>query len=78
MFFRRGQDEVIQRVEERIAAFAMVPVGASVARAHSACCVLVLTSAVRRADHGEGIQVLHYLVGQKYEARAHKLHSRAS
>ena len=44
MFMRRGQDATIRRIEERIAAFSMVP-----------------------ADHGEGLQVLHYLVGQKYE-----------
>ena len=44
MFFRRGQDAVIKAIEDRIAAFSMVP-----------------------ADHGEGLQVLHYLVGQKYE-----------
>jgi len=44
MFFRRGQDSTIKAVEDRIAAYSMVP-----------------------ADHGEGIQVLHYLIGQKYE-----------
>ena len=32
MFFRRGQDEVIKRVEERIAAFSMVPAGAHALR----------------------------------------------
>jgi hypothetical protein len=29
MFLRRGQDAIIQRLEERIASFAMVPAGAS-------------------------------------------------
>jgi prolyl 4-hydroxylase len=42
MFFRRGQDDVIRAIEDRIAAFSMVP-----------------------ADHGEGLQVLHYLVSQR-------------
>ena len=32
MFFRRGQDEIIKRVEERIAAFSMVPAGAHCGR----------------------------------------------
>jgi hypothetical protein len=27
MFFSRGEDEVVRRIEERLAAFAMVPVG---------------------------------------------------
>lgn len=53
MFFNRGQDEVIRRVEKRIAAFSMVP-----------------------ADHGEGIQVLHYAVGQKYEAHFDYFHDK--
>ena len=62
MFFRRGQDETIKRVEERIAAFSMVPAGAQALRRSS-------RRGLRRAlaDHGEGIQVLHYEVGQKYE-----------
>jgi hypothetical protein len=29
MFLMRGQDEVIKRIEERIAAFSMVPAGAT-------------------------------------------------
>jgi prolyl 4-hydroxylase len=40
----RGQDKVIERIEQRIADFTFIPV-----------------------DHGEGLQVLHYEVGQKYE-----------
>lgn len=55
MFFRRGQDEVIRRIEERISAFAMVP-----------------------ADHGEGIQVLHYAKGQKYDAHFDYFHDKAN
>ena len=43
-FLQREQDAVVARIEERIAAFAMIPV-----------------------DHGEGMQVLHYGEGQKYE-----------
>ena len=71
MFFRRGQDDVIARVEERIAAFAMVPVGAcgslAYANKHIACSASRVS--LPRADHGEGIQVLRYAVGQRYEAR---------
>ena len=43
-FLRRNEDPIVTRIEERIAAFSMVP-----------------------ADHGEGMQVLHYTAGQKYE-----------
>ena len=43
-FIRRAEDAVVRRIEERIAAFAMVPV-----------------------DHGEGIQILRYERGQKYD-----------
>ena len=43
-FLRRGEDEVVFRIEERIAAFAMIP-----------------------ADHGEGMQILRYTRGQKYD-----------
>jgi hypothetical protein len=67
MFFRRGQDEVIQRIEERIAGFSMIPVGACACRVGTA----LLRSGLlhRSTDHGEGIQVLHYAEGQKYEVR---------
>ena len=43
-FLRRAEDPVVKRIEERIAAFAMIPV-----------------------DHGEGIQILRYERGQKYD-----------
>ncbi|KAK9805139.1 hypothetical protein WJX72_001482 [[Myrmecia] bisecta] len=43
-FFGRGQDEVIDRIEKRIAHVSHVP-----------------------AENGEGMQVLHYVDGQKYE-----------
>ena len=43
-FLRRAEDEVVRRIEERIAAFAMIP-----------------------ADHGEGMQILRYEPGQKYD-----------
>jgi hypothetical protein len=45
MFFRRGQDEVIKRVEERIAAFSMVPAGAHALRPLVAA---ALTLSIRR------------------------------
>ena len=44
-FLRRGQDEVVEDVERRIAEWSMVP-----------------------AEHGEGVQILRYDRGQKYEA----------
>ena len=43
-FLTRGADDVVSRIEERIAAFAMIPV-----------------------DHGEGMQILKYEPGQKYD-----------
>ncbi|XP_026396791.1 probable prolyl 4-hydroxylase 10 [Papaver somniferum] len=44
MFMKRGVNEVIKDIEERIADFTHIPV-----------------------EHGEGLQILHYEVGQKYE-----------
>jgi prolyl 4-hydroxylase len=44
-FLTRAQTETVEAIEERIAAFAMVP-----------------------ADHGEGMQILRYGDGQKYDA----------
>ncbi|KAI3912565.1 hypothetical protein MKW92_019845 [Papaver armeniacum] len=44
MFMKRGVNEVIRDIEERIADFTHIPV-----------------------EHGEGLQILHYEVGQKYE-----------
>ena len=43
-FLRRRQDDVVRTIEDKIAAFSMVPV-----------------------DHGEGLQILHYELGQKYD-----------
>lgn len=51
MFFRRGEDPVIEEVERRIAEFSMIP-----------------------AENGEGIQMLHYEIGQKYEAHYDYFH----
>lgn len=50
-FLRRGQDEVIRKIEQRIADFTFIPV-----------------------SHGEGIQVLHYQKGQKYEGHYDYFH----
>lgn len=50
-FLRKGADKVIKEIEDRIAAFAMIP-----------------------ADNGEGLQVLHYEEGQKYEAHFDYFH----
>ncbi|KAI3875771.1 hypothetical protein MKX03_023694 [Papaver bracteatum] len=44
MFMKRGVNEVVRDIEERIADFTHIPV-----------------------EHGEGLQILHYEVGQKYE-----------
>ncbi|XP_057953381.1 probable prolyl 4-hydroxylase 10 [Malania oleifera] len=43
-FLTRGRDNIIRRIEKRIADFAFIPV-----------------------ENGEGLQILHYEVGQKYE-----------
>ena len=51
VFLRRRQDDVVRGIEDKIAAFSMIP-----------------------ADHGEGMQVLHYEVGQKYEAHYDYFH----
>lgn len=51
MSFSRGQDEVISRVEKRIAAVSHIPVG-----------------------HGEPLQVLKYINGQKYDAHHDYFH----
>eukprot|EP00898_Chlorokybus_atmophyticus_P003029 jgi/Chlat1/3727/Chrsp259S03881 len=45
MFLSRGQDEMVTRIEKKIADWTMIP-----------------------AEHGEGLQVLHYEIGQKYDA----------
>lgn len=42
-FYQRGHDEVISRIEERVALATMVPV-----------------------ENQEGLQILHYVSGQKY------------
>lgn len=44
MFFNHAEDDVIARVEKRVAQVTMIPV-----------------------EHQEGMQVLHYRDGQKYE-----------
>lgn len=46
-FFQRSHDDVISRIEERVAAITMVPV-----------------------EHQEGLQILKYTDGQKYEPHA--------
>eukprot|EP00898_Chlorokybus_atmophyticus_P003770 jgi/Chlat1/4394/Chrsp29S04541 len=51
MFLKRGQDEVVARIEQKIADFTFIPI-----------------------DHGEGFQVLHYEIGQKYEAHYDYFH----
>ena len=53
MFLDRGQDEIVRSIEDRIAAFSMVPV-----------------------DHGEGLQVLRYQHGEKYEAHFDYFHDK--
>ncbi|CAN7033349.1 unnamed protein product [Brassica rapa subsp. trilocularis] len=43
-FLKRGQDEIVEEIENRISDFTFIPV-----------------------ENGEGLQVLHYEVGQKYD-----------
>ncbi|KAG2629703.1 probable prolyl 4-hydroxylase 3 [Panicum virgatum] len=44
MFLKRGQDQVVRRIERRIADYTSIPL-----------------------ENGEGLQVLHYQVGQKFD-----------
>ncbi|KAL6641256.1 hypothetical protein ACP70R_019437 [Stipagrostis hirtigluma subsp. patula] len=56
MFLRRGQDKVIRTIEKRIADYTFIP---AVGRK--------FTDSLNCSENGEGLQVLHYEVGQKYE-----------
>ncbi|KAJ0086892.1 hypothetical protein Patl1_09481 [Pistacia atlantica] len=63
MFLRRGQDKVIRNIEKRIADFSFIPVvGLSI---HE---IALFKLTLHSTEHGEGLQVLHYEVGQKYDA----------
>ncbi|CAN6457572.1 unnamed protein product [Victoria cruziana] len=52
-FLRRGQDDVVTRIEKRIAEVSFVPV-----------------------ENGEGLQVLHYKAGEKYDPHFDFFHHR--
>lgn len=54
-FFNRGEDEVIRRIEKRIAQVSHIPV-----------------------ENGEGIQILHYVDGQKYEPHHDFFHDKVN
>ncbi|KAF8406657.1 hypothetical protein HHK36_008747 [Tetracentron sinense] len=65
-FLKRGQDKIIRNIEKRIADFSFIPVvfssipGATI---HG----LLFKQVLNFTEHGEGLQILHYEVGQKYE-----------
>lgn len=89
-FLNRGQDAVITGIEEKIAQFTLIPVGMSLLEPVSWSVsfiyrtfilggmerieLIVLPFSFFGTDHGEGLQVLHYEVGQKYEAHYDYFH----
>ena len=77
-FFGRGQDEVIHGIEKRIA---LVRSGLSTpAACHSSCFsftpLALLQVSHLPAENGEGLQILHYVNGQKYEPHHDFFHDR--
>ncbi|KAK6922537.1 Isopenicillin N synthase-like, Fe(2+) 2OG dioxygenase domain [Dillenia turbinata] len=72
-FLARGQDKIIRDIEKRIADFTFIPVDFI---SHVKAPLPAMATALYRtikylaetlSKHGEGLQVLHYEVGQKYE-----------
>ena len=77
-FLARGQDKVIRGIEKRIADFTFIPVGMfpSLVENPSWACGygLIFNLEWCCTEQGEGIQILHYEVGQKYEAHTDYFH----
>jgi len=79
MFLARGQDPIITSIEQRIAKWALMPVGewllspvqcsASPLQcpASAACPMCLPACPAPAAGNGEGLQVLRYEKGQEYE-----------
>lgn len=67
-FLARGRDKTIREIEKRISDFTFIPVGMFGFRnlVSPWICFRFLTGSLD-AEHGEGLQVLHYEIGQKYE-----------
>lgn len=78
-FLRRGHDEIVEEIENRISDFTFIPVGTYVGFFFFSLTALYCYSLfswkflvelmcdVIIAENGESLQVLHYEVGQKYE-----------
>ncbi|XP_012829596.1 PREDICTED: probable prolyl 4-hydroxylase 3 isoform X2 [Erythranthe guttata] len=77
MFFKRGHDSVIGAIEKRIADYSQIPLGTEIFTfdsnfynymfCHKVLLYYYYMFKILFIEHGEGIQVLHYEVGQKYE-----------
>ncbi|CAI0392779.1 unnamed protein product [Linum tenue] len=66
-FLARGRDKVIRDIEKRIADFTFIPVGWKLVIDNGNWNNFDYSSESKYAEHGEGLQILHYEVGQKYE-----------
>ena len=79
-FFGRGQDEVIHGIEKRIA---LVRRGLSIPADCCSSCfsftpLTLLQVSHLPAENGEGLQILHYVNGQKYEPHHDFFHDRSA
>ncbi|CAI5504390.1 unnamed protein product [Closterium sp. Naga37s-1] len=65
-FLNKYQDDVVKRIEERIAAWTFLPKGTFLNK----FIYLSLSSSLSlcTSEHGEAIQILKYEIGQKYDA----------
>ena len=81
MFLSRGQDDIVRRIEDRISKASFIPVGehTMAAKKQKHFCIqhennLILSWTKSHlgihfpSENGEGIQILHYDIGQKYGA----------
>ena len=75
-----GQDKIIRDIEKRIAEFTLIPPGHGFFTVVNLLVIKLISSILDRCvyiknliylqstEHGEGIQVVHYEVGQRYAA----------
>ncbi|WVZ11629.1 hypothetical protein V8G54_016159 [Vigna mungo] len=64
-FLARGRDKVIRKIEKKLSDFTFIPVVVHVV--HVPLMEYFQSPLASGFLHGEGLQVLHYEVGQKYE-----------
>ena len=79
-FFGRGQDEVINGIEKRIALVSSgpsTPTDCYSSHLFSTPPTLLQVSHLP-AENGEGLQILHYVNGQKYEPHHDFFHDRSA